>query len=144
MFNVEYTQLFAACGGRIIKTNKGKLIAQVNDLSTGKARWRRASSGQAVALFRNAFAVSRLKVGDPVICWNHGCLMKGTYQGFNSDGGYHLVQRAEDRVGTYQIGRYVLPLALADEDLFLRAVTLRNDNIVTRAYGRGLPAQVAL
>lgn len=139
---VLYTQLFASCGGRIIKGKKRQLVAQVNDQSSGQPQWRRASTRQAAALFRNAFAVSCLKVGDDVICWNQGCLMKGTYQGLSGDG-YHLVQRASDRAGTYQIGRYVLPLALANEDLFLREATM-GDKMVTRAYGRDLATQIAV
>jgi hypothetical protein len=139
---VVYTQLFNACGGRIIKTKKGQLVAQVNDCSADQPKWRRASSRQAVALFRNAFAVSCLKIGDHVVCWQYGCLMKGTYQGLSS-GGNHLVQRDSDPAGVCRVGRYVLPLALADEDLFLKEVTM-GSNGVTAAYGCGSPAEIAL
>lgn len=92
--------------GRVVRTSSGKLVAQVKSGSG----FRRASTNQAVPLFRNALAVKLLQEGDPVVAWDGSRLVKGSYAG--TLGGEYLA-----RVGSMDVLTLcILPFDIAVEE----------------------------
>ena len=94
--------------GRIVEVN-GQLIAQVGK---GSDDWQRANTKQCVSLFRNAFHVSRLTPGSPVIAWDGNRMVRGSFVGRFCDRFEVHVSRSEKNL----MAEHVLPFSVAQRE----------------------------